>query len=561
MGVRRFDPATEGQPAEHDGIDWESPLSSSLVFDVEFNQTVGRELVRGFNPANTVGVPTAARAMDATGAQFSSAVLGYGGLNLFTGAKMTIEVIFQPTTTAQTTAIVQKRGTSTTGNSWALWLDTGSGNFYLEIGNSTGTNTDVKYGAALSNLSAAAPQHLLATLDGSLGAGLKIQFYRNGLPIFATPSNDSAISGIFSSTTPIEIGRINNSTLYYSGGISLVRIYNDWFDEARAKRHYERRWSGPLRLQSLARALPTAGGSTYSASASETGSAADAVSTALVAAAAVTESASGADATSNTLTTSAAVAETASATDSQSQGALLVAATSEAVSAADTSSTVAIFAGVAAEAGSASDTESAVAVFVAACSEAGTGADTSSATQATGAVIAESGSAVDSVDWGASSISVNTTESASAADDCNAVVIRTCLTEESASALDVASVVWNGYATLTETSPAIDAATGLLVTPGLAVYPDPATVLAGVGYGPNGSDFTGTLSIPSSDDVASAVRLELSSELLRIVDLAKIHGLVIGSPLTVTTTARRAGGIEQALQNDVDSTVTVTRTA
>lgn len=44
----------------------------------------------------------------------------------------------------------------------------------------------------------------------------------------------------------------------------------------------------------------------------------------------------------------------------------------------------------------------------------------------------------------------------------------------------------------------------------------------------------------------------------QLAELHKIHGLLLGSPLTVTTTARAAGGIEQTVADD-GTTVTVTR--
>jgi hypothetical protein len=45
-----------------------------------------------------------------------------------------------------------------------------------------------------------------------------------------------------------------------------------------------------------------------------------------------------------------------------------------------------------------------------------------------------------------------------------------------------------------------------------------------------------------------------------VMALARIHGLVIGTPLVVTATQRTAGPIEQSISN-VDSVVTVERTA
>lgn len=60
--------------------------------------------------------------------------------------------------------------------------------------------------------------------------------------------------------------------------------------------------------------------------------------------------------------------------------------------------------------------------------------------------------------------------------------------------------------------------------------------------------------------MAGAVRTELQAELLRIVELAKIHGLVIGADLVVTPTSRTAGGVVQAI-SDIAGNTTVSRTA
>ena len=58
--------------------------------------------------------------------------------------------------------------------------------------------------------------------------------------------------------------------------------------------------------------------------------------------------------------------------------------------------------------------------------------------------------------------------------------------------------------------------------------------------------------------MAGAVRTELQAELLRIVELAKIHGLVIGADLVVTPTSRTAGDITQSITTASDI-VTVAR--
>jgi hypothetical protein len=58
--------------------------------------------------------------------------------------------------------------------------------------------------------------------------------------------------------------------------------------------------------------------------------------------------------------------------------------------------------------------------------------------------------------------------------------------------------------------------------------------------------------------VAGQVRSELAAELLRIIELAKLHGLVEGAPLVVTETSRTAGDVAQAV-NTSGGTTTVTR--
>lgn len=59
--------------------------------------------------------------------------------------------------------------------------------------------------------------------------------------------------------------------------------------------------------------------------------------------------------------------------------------------------------------------------------------------------------------------------------------------------------------------------------------------------------------------VAGQVRLELAAELLRIMELAKLHGLVEGVPLQVTESGRVAGDVVQTIQTS-GPTTTVTRT-
>ena len=74
------------------------------------------------------------------------------------------------------------------------------------------------------------------------------------------------------------------------------------------------------------------------------------------------------------------------------------------------------------------------------------------------------------------------------------------------------------------------------------------------------TDRTLTASLDSTaEQVARQVRTELAAELLRITDLAKVHGIVIGTNLVVTPTSRTAGSVVQTIA-EAGSTVTVSRT-
>jgi hypothetical protein len=69
-----------------------------------------------------------------------------------------------------------------------------------------------------------------------------------------------------------------------------------------------------------------------------------------------------------------------------------------------------------------------------------------------------------------------------------------------------------------------------------------------------------TLTAAGDDAIATAVRAAIATELARILDLAAIHGLVAGQPLTVSATQRQAGGITQTI-TEAGGTVTVARAA
>lgn len=71
---------------------------------------------------------------------------------------------------------------------------------------------------------------------------------------------------------------------------------------------------------------------------------------------------------------------------------------------------------------------------------------------------------------------------------------------------------------------------------------------------------TRTLTSGGDSAIAAAVRTELAAELTRILELARIHGLVAGQPLTVSANQRQAGDITQTI-TESGGTVTMERAA
>lgn len=76
----------------------------------------------------------------------------------------------------------------------------------------------------------------------------------------------------------------------------------------------------------------------------------------------------------------------------------------------------------------------------------------------------------------------------------------------------------------------------------------------------NSAGLTDLEAAPSANQVAAQVRAELAAELTRILELATIHGLVQGQPLTVAPTQRQAGEVVQNI-TEAGGVVTVARSA
>lgn len=156
-----------------------------------------------------------------------------------------------------------------------------------------------------------------------------------------------------------------------------------------------------------------------------------------------------------------------------------------------------------------------------------------------------------------------------------------------ASASGAASLVFSMAATIlpaNDTPPARSAAASFAITGALTPYAIgsmvgstvdasvlTSDVIAGAVWSSLASQFndTGTMGAKLNSaasggvdyaSMADAVRTELQAELLRIVELAQVHGLVVGTDLVVTPTSRTAGSVVQTITGDGTTTTTVSRT-
>lgn len=196
------------------------------------------------------------------------------------------------------------------------------------------------------------------------------------------------------------------------------------------------------------------GGNIYNVSASESGSAADTVSSLATLAAAIAEAGAANDNPSNVATLPSAIAEAGSAADNPSSVATLPSAVAEAGSAADAPNGVGVFPRAVGESGAAADTPGSVAtlpaaiaetgaaadtvaqgsVFAAAITEAGSAAETETAQLAAAGVVAEAGSAADAETSQASLVAALAEAGAGADSPSSAAVLPSAVSEAAAGA-------------------------------------------------------------------------------------------------------------------------------
>lgn len=214
------------QPTGPVEIDWANPLSAGLALDSR-GDLFFREGAAGRVPSQSVGQLTRQATPFGVAAGLASAVTSFGDVELFTGSQVAFQVFEIPNNLTQVAGLVNKRSSSNSQNSFSFGYNYNAANeFTVDIGDGAGTSVGTNYRFSTSTFSTAG-NNLIILIDGQAGTGQKIRVFRNGVAALNVLNNaDNTFSAFTNTTAPLEIGRVNNATLYYAGRILLVRAWN-----------------------------------------------------------------------------------------------------------------------------------------------------------------------------------------------------------------------------------------------------------------------------------------------------------------------------------------------
>lgn len=218
---------TQPQGGPHQ-IDPGNPIGRGIVLECRADQQM-YDVVHGIQPPVVAGTSvTKGGGPLGVATVFATSVLGFGDLELFTGAQGTFQIIEQPTNLTQVSGLIDKRTSGTGSNSFSLGYNyTTSNRFSVELGSAAGTGGGVHYQFSTGGFNTAVPNNLVIVINGQEATGQRIKLYKNGVEVSAiTITGDAAFTTFTNTTSPLEIGRVNNSTAYYSGKIFLVRAWD-----------------------------------------------------------------------------------------------------------------------------------------------------------------------------------------------------------------------------------------------------------------------------------------------------------------------------------------------
>lgn len=218
-------------PARHAGI-WQPGPGSR----VDTQHPLGKGMVARwlFNDPGSGGISdlllTCPFASLGTGQSWTSAANGWGvsfagtgiisvgDYDLVVGDECTWLLRFNPTNTTQVAGIANKRIGYNYQQAWSIGLCYERANTLCCVVGTAATTTQCEYDVSTSGW-AGTDNLIVASYNKNRASADRWRVYRNGVAQTTVPSYDNALS-IVDTSAPIEFGRVNNATLYYSGIIS-----------------------------------------------------------------------------------------------------------------------------------------------------------------------------------------------------------------------------------------------------------------------------------------------------------------------------------------------------
>lgn len=215
------------QPQQPVEIDWSNPITRGLAIAVEPDLI---DLARRRRGATVVGSGKKVSTSYGVAQSLSSTVINYGTDNPLSGREFTFQLLEIPTSLTQAAGIVDKRETAAANNSFSIGYNyTAGSEFSVDFGNSTGAGgtSGVAYSFSRSQFSTDG-NHLVITANLAASSLEKIKLWRNNASISLerAPTADNLVSEIYAGTSPLEIGRVNNGTLYYAGKLVFFRAWS-----------------------------------------------------------------------------------------------------------------------------------------------------------------------------------------------------------------------------------------------------------------------------------------------------------------------------------------------
>ena len=156
-------------------------------------------------------------------------IITVGDYDLVVGDTATWVFQFNPANTTQVAGIINKRTAYNSQQAYSIGLNYRVTNVLTAgIGAGGSSSTECVYEFPASGWAGVENQVIL-TYDRTRGDTARWKCYRNGLAITAAWVVD-ADQSIVATTSPIEFGRVNNATLYYTGTLSYMLMFNTALD-------------------------------------------------------------------------------------------------------------------------------------------------------------------------------------------------------------------------------------------------------------------------------------------------------------------------------------------